>query len=119
MDVVVPTNNAITQRNCFNVLAFVVEWYLMHCSLPLERKAADLKSGPPPACGPPSAEATGGGPKPFALRPKAAFWRRVGGRRPEGFGPQGGGLHYLRGIKDTMSIINPIRHILIFESMMI
>jgi hypothetical protein len=32
---------------------------------------------PSPACGPPSAEATGGGPKPF------------GGRRPEGFGPQG------------------------------
>jgi hypothetical protein len=31
---------------------------------------------PSPACGPPSAEATGGGPKPF------------GGRRPEGFGPQ-------------------------------
>ena len=30
---------------------------------------------PSPACGPPSAEATGGGPKPF------------GGRRPEGFGP--------------------------------
>jgi hypothetical protein len=36
--------------------------------------------GPPPACGP----------KPFALRPKAAFWRRVGERRPDGFGPQGG-----------------------------
>jgi hypothetical protein len=52
--------------------------------------AADF--APSPACGPPSAEATaclpydsrsqGGGPKPFALRPKAAFWRRVGGRRP-------------------------------------
>jgi hypothetical protein len=46
--------------------------------------AADF--APSPACGPPPAEATGGGPKPFALRPKAAFWRRAGGRRPEGFG---------------------------------
>jgi hypothetical protein len=54
-------------------------------------RAANFKDGPLPACGPPSAEATRGGPEPFALRPKAAFWRRVGGRRPEGFGPQGGG----------------------------
>ena len=57
--------------------------------------AADFD--PSPACGPPSAEATarrlkalgrraGGGPKPFALRPKAASWRPVGGRRPEGLG---------------------------------
>jgi hypothetical protein len=45
------------------------------------RRTAELKNGLSPACGP----------KPFALRPKAAFWRRVGGRRPEGFGPEGGG----------------------------
>jgi hypothetical protein len=36
------------------------------------RRAVDLKDGPPPACRP----------KPFS------------GRRPEGFGPQGGGLRY-------------------------
>jgi hypothetical protein len=85
MGVVIPTNNTITQRNCFNVLGFVAESYLMHCSLPLERKAADLENGPP----------------------------------PEGFGSQGGGLRYPPGVKAAMSIINPIRQILVFESMAI
>jgi nickel-dependent lactate racemase len=42
----------------------------------LARGTVAWTPSPPPACGPPSAEATGGGPKPF------------GGRRPEGFGPQ-------------------------------
>ena len=40
-----------------------------------------FRRDPSPACGPKRAVRPGR-PQPFALRPKAAFWRRVGGRRP-------------------------------------